>query len=110
MATPHCLRSPLSFTGHFGIVIKHMLKQQTPTDAKLTPTKPPGGTSYTIHYNQLLADETAVRGGNNGIFDAQQPFFIMVFMGKMSEVMHRSHHYDDIFQQLVINIAFFYSL
>lgn len=47
-----------------------------------TPTKPPGGTSYTIHYNQLLTDETAVHGGNKGIFDTQQPFFTMVFMGK----------------------------
>ena len=47
-----------------------------------TPTKPPGGTSYTIHYNQLLTDETAVHGGNKGIFDTQQSFFTMVFMGK----------------------------
>ena len=57
-----------------------MLKQLTPTDAK--KTKPMVGTSYTIHYNQLLTDETAVHGGNKGIFDTQQPFFTMVFMGK----------------------------
>ena len=85
-----------------------MLKQLTPTDAK--KTKPMVGTSYMIQYNQLLTDETTVRGGNNGIFDTQQPFFTTVFMGNMSEVMYHSHHYDDIFQQLVINIAFFYFL
>jgi len=72
-----------------------------------TPTKPPVRISHTIHYNQLLTDETAVRGGKNCIFDTQQPFFTMVFMGKMSEVMYRSQNYDDIFQELVINIAFF---
>ena len=115
VATPHCLKSPLSFTGHFGIVRKHTLKQLTPTDAKLMPTNQRQlNPREELHIRYIITNcwlmKLQFMVETKAFLTPNNHFSPWYSWEKMSEVMYCSHHYDDIFQQLVINIAFFYSL